>query len=124
MSMHLCFGCGVPVQHRTLCPACSRKRFEEVKAALCTPDTCPGCSRCSQKREEVRAVCLSDTAHGGPIPPYACGCAACLRSIGLTAARALAVIVALALAACTHPADARPRHYSAASGSGSLEARR
>jgi len=98
MRMHLCLGCSAPVPHRTLCPACSRKRFEEV-------------------REEVRAVCLSDSAHGGPIPPYACGCAACLRSVGLTAARAVVLTVALALAACAHP-DSRPRHYSANSGSG------
>jgi len=99
MRMHLCFGCGVPVPHRTLCTSCSRKRFEEL-------------------RKEVRAVCLSDTCHGGPIPPYACGCAACLRSVGLTAVRAAVVIVALSLAACAHPADAMPRHYSADSGSG------
>jgi len=33
---------------------------------------------------------------------------------------AVAVIVALTLASCAHPADSRPRHYSANSGSGSL----
>jgi len=111
MSMHICFGCGVVVPHRTLCQACSRKRFEEV-------------------REEVRAVCLSDTAHGGPIPPQCCDCQECKLASGWhtgwcrtgieaweKAARAVVVIVALALAACAHP-DARPRHYSADSGSG------
>jgi len=147
MRVHLCLGCSAPVPHRTLCPACSRKRFEELKETVRastaqaekdkksarlygSSDYIVGLADGKLEALEHVSVCLSDTAHGGPIPPYACGCAECLRSIGLTAvavsrprlhatmARTVAVILALSLAACAHPADARPRHYSADSGSG------
>jgi len=122
MSLHLCQSCSCPTD-RLLCPPCARRAFRKLRAEVEASNVTLNLMRAKLAALRTDAgrpefeECLDDCAHGESVPPYACGCAACLRSIGLTAARVVAVIVALALAACAHP-DARPRHYSENSGSG------
>lgn len=41
MSLHLCFDCSAPVEHRTLCRSCSRKRFNALRVAASPPEGDP-----------------------------------------------------------------------------------